>query len=523
MERWLPPTVLSLMGLAACSGGEASLTLTVEPTSLVADGMGLSELTARVIFRGEAIPDGKDVLFRSTQPGLFASRETVAPEVDGGRRPGVTELEVESQAGRARAFFQAPIVAGPVTIEASFTTVNKDVLTDSFALEVGPPPLVSAGEGSLGNLVPHFDFWCDQGNVGGLVENRPEIRVNCHLTLKDASGRDLPHVPVRFFAEAGTIRDEPATAESPRRITYVIAPTPAQLPRDVTPWPPELGNNLVVTSQDPRFVEHNPTDGLVTLLAVVRGQEAFDDLDGDGVLDDNEAVVEEGEPFLDVDDDGAFTPSVDPEPCCDSNGNGIVDGFNGAWDQEVWLGRMTHILWTGAAQTAAPYGYVVPNPTEIAAQGNQAFTLFVGDRNFNPVATVDPEDSLELDKSDSKIGLAPETLLNGQVLSPTTGMFLNDRFPVFRFGLGDRATNPVFLNLAIQNGLLVGREWAFTLSDTRTLSAMCNGTTDAWSVTATIAYTIALDHSGGRFDRREAQLGASGTLGELTSGQPPCP
>ena len=32
-----------------------------------------------------------------------------------------------------------------------------------------------------------------------------------------------------------------------------------------------------------------------------------------------------------VDDDGEFTQDTDTEACCDSNGNGTVDGLNGPY------------------------------------------------------------------------------------------------------------------------------------------------------------------------------------------------
>ncbi len=504
--RTASSTVLALV--AACSGGPESLTVTPDVRDLAADGMTLVELEANVVFRGDAISDGEDVTFTCNQSLLFETREDAEPDVAGGRVLGEQEIETEATGGIARAYMLAPLAAGEVTVTASFTTVNEDVLSAAVTFEVAPPPLIAAGKGDDTNFVSHFDFTCDQVNVGGFVQNRDPIEVTCHLTLKDLGGRDLPHTPVLFFAEAGYIRDVAATERDVRTVTYVIPTQPSQLPRDVDPQPAAEWAGLVAY---PR----NPTDGLVTLLAVVRGQESFDDRNGNGVLDADESWIDEGEPFLDVDDDGAFTQDTDPEPCCDSNGNGVVDGLNGQWDADVWIGRVAHVLWTGTWDDQA--SFITPSNAAIDAQGNQSFKVRIADRYFNPVATNNARDNIELSLSTSRALLTPPTLLDGITLEPTTGMLLNNVFPTFRFGTGG-AGNPIFAGFRKNGSLLAGREWEFTITDNRgTSSSVCDQV--SWSVTATLEYTIAVDSAGSDFDRREGVESASGTL-EPLAGDP---
>jgi hypothetical protein len=78
-----------LVVLGACSGDE-SLTLTASPGSFAADGLTVVELAARVVFRGDAIDDGKTVIIRANDALLFESLEDVAPE------EGESEVEVST-------------------------------------------------------------------------------------------------------------------------------------------------------------------------------------------------------------------------------------------------------------------------------------------------------------------------------------------------------------------------------------------------------------------------------------------
>ncbi|OGR14324.1 MAG: hypothetical protein A2341_10440 [Deltaproteobacteria bacterium RIFOXYB12_FULL_58_9] len=506
--------------VCGCSGDE-SLTFDTsgdflaELKALRADGMTVVELPVDVVFRGDPIQDGKDVTFRCSESLLFATRVEIEADVPGGRRQGEEEVEVETRGGGARAYLQAPTNGGAVACIASFTTVNKDVLSDRITFEIGPPPLVAAGKGSEQNFDSYFGVQCDDKNVGGFAENRDEIRVNCSVTLKDVTGRNIPHTPVQFYAEAGYMLDEPATANKTRTFTYVIPKAPSQMPRDVIPWDVESYSefDLIAYDYDPVYAEQNPTDGLVTILAVVRGQESFDDMNLNGEIDSDELWIDEGEPFLDVDDDGGYVSNMDPLPCCDSLGTSNVDGQNGQWDTNVWIGRMTHILWTGVYDEGR--SHILGGGDTLEVGGNRTLSLRMVDRFSNPLASHDLGDNIEV-SAEGRIRVESGTTIasGGVSLATTTGVILNNVFPAFRFGAGGIGANTVFAGLETTNGLLDGRDWTFSVVDDRSQTSqtqMCVSP-QAWNVTAAIQYTIAPDHEDGRFSEREAAIATNGLL-----------
>lgn len=513
---------LSALG-SACSG-EQSLTLTVDPATVAADGMTVVELRADIVFRGDPLPDGKRVTFRVGAPLLFASREDAAAGQAGWTRPeGDSELGTSTRGGAARAYLLVPAAAGPLHLEASYTTVNRDVLSDSRVLDVGPPPLVAAArllsEAGCDREPAHyaqtFVFTCVRKNVGAFVDPRAEIRVTCTLDLRDAAGNALPHTPVQLFAEAGELRDVPATRSKARAITYAVPYPLIDFPHDVPPHPEEESRGFLDNGSGliPSAEQQNPRDGLVTLLAVVRGHEAYFDKNGNGRYDEDEPFCDEGEPFLDVDDDNGYDARVDVA-CCDSNGNGRVDGPNSRWDGDALIGRVAHILWSGPVDPSR--SFVTPDAVAIPAQGGDSFEVWVMDRNFNPVAAVASGDDVRSSVSPAtRIGFAPGTVTT-HTLENTHGMVLDDTLPFFLFG---RAGNTVFKGFDA-DAAKYGRSWPVSLEDKRTAgsSALCQRYD--WTLTATVQHTPADGYSGASFDQLTSVVTGTGTLEPLPG---PCP
>lgn len=93
-------------------------------------------------------------------------------------------------------------------------------------------------------------------------------------------------------------------------------------------------------------IRNNPRDNLVTMIAVVSGEEAFTDQNGNGTWDPGEPFVDLTEPFVDADDDGTWDPN--DERFLDTNGNGTWDGKNGKWDARTQIWVQERLLWTGA-------------------------------------------------------------------------------------------------------------------------------------------------------------------------------
>jgi hypothetical protein len=280
--------------------------------------------------------------------------------------------------------------------------------------------------------------------------------------------------------------------------------------------PAESDQGLVAVggSPIPGAADTNPRDGLVTLLAVVRGAEAYFDTDGNGQYDIGEPFCDEGEPFLDVNDNGTFDAVLD-RACCDGNANGVVDGPNGQWDEDVLIGRMFHVLWTGEPVRSR----ISPNPGQVPAQGVENFELLVLDANFNPPAASGADDAVELEVSpNASVDFTPDVLVDVP-LSDSLGMELRERFPRFRFGAASVQVFDGFATGAVEQRERFARRYPFTLRDLRSGTALCSST--SFTVAATIESTPAPDTESSSFSPRVTVEQAGGTLEALSGTCPP--
>jgi hypothetical protein len=82
------------------------------------------------------------------------------------------------------------------------------------------------------------------------------------------------------------------------------------------------------------------------MIAITSGEEAFDDLNNNGVYDESPAEPFEDltEPFVDNNDNGTWDAK---ERYVDANGNGKWDGKNGKFDATTLIWVQERILWTG--------------------------------------------------------------------------------------------------------------------------------------------------------------------------------
>jgi hypothetical protein len=172
---------------------------------------------------------------------------------------------------------------------------------------------------------------------------------------------------------------------------------------------------------------------------------------------------------------------------------------------------MTHVLWTGLADLPGR-AWISPDSTDIQVDGSADFTLWISDRNYNPLAANEVTDDVRLEPGTSRMLLTPATLDSGEPLSSTTGMVLAT-FPEFKFGYDI----PVFKWFETTNGRSAAREWTFSLADDRS-SGFCDGPIETYVVTARVRHTPAADAA-----RLSAETTANINLHDGTSGTPPCP
>lgn len=216
----------------------------------------------------------------------------------------------------------------------------------------------------------------------------PGVPLACTAHVADRLGAPIEGVSVQFLTEAGRVRAQ--ASSSPAGVAEALHEASEPLPADVTPgtftyvpldddthtgtllaplwmepfhWvesPESLltlpQQNRVYTLREPNRPDpvrkdatgapltNNPRDNLVTLIAVLTGEEAFTDTNGNGTWDVGEAFVDLTEPFVDADDDGTWTAT---ELFLDVNENGVWDGKNGRWDHETKIWIQERVLWTG--------------------------------------------------------------------------------------------------------------------------------------------------------------------------------
>ncbi len=289
-----------------------------EPTTLRlsagarSDGRDRVDLVVRLAAGGAPLPDVA-VRFAATAAG--AGHPVVRPP----------EARTDA-AGEVRVALHAGGFPGATEVIARASVEGVDVIARSprIAIEGGAPSGRGLAFDCAAPILPAFDArpsaddWRVPPDAQGTI---------CTLVLADRHGQRLVDPPtVRFLTEAGTLAP-------------VASPAPGTAAVHLSP----LGPPPVVHG-DP----FDPTDGVTTLLAHVRGEERFRDVDGDGVytaaIDLLEPEDDLAEPFLDQNDNGAFD---DGEPFVDADGDGVWSPPNSVWDADTTLWAATRVLFVG--------------------------------------------------------------------------------------------------------------------------------------------------------------------------------
>ncbi len=172
--------------------------------------------------------------------------------------------------------------------------------------------------------------------------------VRCTLEMADRLGVVIGvATPVSFMAEAGAVSPvavSPAYPADPDTLGHAdgyLEVFGSPLPPDVDPMPGELWAS-VDFGCGPRIA--NPRDGYVTVIAWVKGEEGFVDLNQNGKYDVGEPFVDLGEPYVDANDNGKWDPG---EWYLDVNGDGQYTGPNGKWDADTVIWTQTRVVYTG--------------------------------------------------------------------------------------------------------------------------------------------------------------------------------
>lgn len=302
---------------------------------------------------GSVAADGTPVLFKLIGPQGVSTSPPAEPE-----RESLTFYSVSTSNGVATTTLISGSVAGTVRIIACVDLDGSDTC-DTGEISSSSAPL------SIGGGIPsasHFDVARTIINLAGLAYVNEQSQVSAFLADRFGNYNVLTGTSVSFYTEAGAIDRSAVTDEI--GTASVVLRTQNPLPIDVSPLDPlnplgtaETYNNLDCNDYDggepfedandstvwescehftdldgggypvlpPGGVspEPNPRDGWVSVLVTVKGEEAFSDLNGNGIYDSGEPFIDNGgEPFIDSNDNGVYDPKED---FTDQNFNGSYD------------------------------------------------------------------------------------------------------------------------------------------------------------------------------------------------------
>jgi hypothetical protein len=330
---------------------------------------------------GLAYPDGLDVRFQHQTLGGSTLRgpltadvpgSCVAPSCVGFLASVFSGTDAPDTTGLANAWIYSGQQAGTLSITASASAggISRTVLLPTIAVVGGKASGAS------------FSVVCSPRNLPALGEtdcavSSVDAPFSCEAILKDRFGNVLGRkTQVTFYAEAATVGqvtetddyDPAKTGDQQMGLGIALEKfntLGAPLPFDVDPMT-TLGEPSVVHNQDGCGLRtHNPRDGVLTIIAVADGEEAYFDANGNGSYDLGEPFVDLGEPYIDQNDNGQWDPG---EWFLDVDDNGVWTPPNGKWDANTKLWAQTFVVYTGAAATLnAPGGRLLG--TRIADPG----------------------------------------------------------------------------------------------------------------------------------------------------------
>ncbi len=217
--------------------------------------------------------------------------------------------------------------------------------------------------------------------------SQANISIECTVTLLDRFGNRIG-IPteVNFTSEAGNI-DGPVTTNAQGEATTIFN-TIGPLPRRVSPMDGEPS-----VTEDGE--ERNPRDGFIAIMAYTSGEEAFVDLNGNGVWDDGEPFITLGEPFLDTNDSGVRDPGEYFVPYGEDEDNGGEGGYQGpvrqTWSGNTLIWTETRLLATGHVVEStgdedvdARLGFTPHSDVHVPWGGYTDVELLLVDENLNP-------------------------------------------------------------------------------------------------------------------------------------------
>ncbi|MCL0035649.1 hypothetical protein M1N00_03215 [Thermodesulfovibrionales bacterium] len=296
-------------------------------------------------------------------------------EFIGERDDTPTKARVSTLNGVASIHLNSGSVAGTVLIIA--TTVDVAGITLSSA----STPI------SVGGGVPsekHLTVAADRFNLPGLDWAGREATISVYLADRFGNYNVLEGTSVSFYAESGAI-DRSAVTDATGR-TSVTFRTQLPDPVDVDPEAWEIVWQTYLRAKYGILAADHPRDGWATIMVSIRGEEAFDDADADGIFDEGESFIDTPpEAFIDV-NDNELRDIAPFEIFIDDDGDRTFDMRpNAEWDSDKTIFRNISLLITGrphyfevrSNDITDPFTFNIPNG------GYERFRVLIADRNLN--------------------------------------------------------------------------------------------------------------------------------------------
>ncbi len=291
----------------------------------------------------------------------------------------VSPSGVTDAMGIAAAVVQSGFAVGTFTVTATVSSVSAT-----------SPSIGVRGAKPSNNGI---SISCNRINLAAYLSPAPPLVLTnaCTVTLLDRLGNyvGVPQT-LSLFTEAGSVPANVTTAgfasgpSTEGRGAFTFSTSGIFPPDDVAPLAASATQYPIALVQEPSWADgaitRNPRDGLVTILALVTGEEHFYDDNQNGTWDTGERFIDQGEPLLDRNDNNVWDPGEYYE---DKNGNNAWDPPNGVWDRDAAVWTVVHLLYTDVSR---PSRAVFSPPTFDVAKGATALIyVYMPDLNLNRI------------------------------------------------------------------------------------------------------------------------------------------
>ncbi len=414
--------------ISANSGAQHAETnieiLAVKDITFVAGTCGTTTPCTTMGSRGSGYNETNTLAFKVTDsnsnpvPDVSVTFAIAGPTLpDGGVAPGNAPVGVTVMSGAVKTDAMG-VAKGVISSGLGIGQFSVKAIVVAGVLETVSTPLVIRASRPSNN---GLTIQCEKVNWAAYLTPNPplQLTINCTISVNDRAGSAVVNpTTVKLLSEVGEVPSTVMTSGGVAPFTVTIkSPFP---PQDVDPL-------LAAPSQYPQprmtvepsymsgALTVNPRDGLVTVVAALTGEEWFDDTNGNGTWDTGEQFIDQGEAYVDrndndVRDQGEFSSD-------DSPSDGQYNAPNGRWDSTTTIWTTTRLLLTDKVDlshsTVAPCSRF--QPTTFAAPSNSSAQVrfLLCDRNLNQLESGTSFSTTQIGPRGSQMLLSGLPLLDG--------------------------------------------------------------------------------------------------------------